>query len=327
MRSFLLLTLLSLAACGGQPTEPPAASRTAAPVVLAADAAAPAPKLDVVLTLLGPGELEVAGSANLASELRVEQDDGADRWKPLVQAQPFLLRATCEKMPASCTQVDGAHAIRAVRWPWSGLETASQCPPAGLGLAGTSAWPETRVRFVASACDGGARAASPVFVAPASNDMPSAERRWAAEAVTAVTAMRLENSTHGWDGAAAADPSRLVGFAVRPGSEHPLDPAARAGLAALLRDPKGYSDIILKRCMMRHLLGFRITRTLPSTGSTLRTQELEIALDLTCNKFFIARGDAAPRAVHASHFDPSHAAYLALVQQIFTTDVELSKVK
>ena len=328
MHRLLLPAALSIAACGGQPTEaPPAAS--SAPAVVSAPVVA-TPPLDVVLTLLGPGELEVAGTANVSSELRVEERAGKDHWKPLVQGAPFLLRSTCAETPATCTQLEAGHAVRVVRWPWSGLEIATQCPPTpdgGLGLAGTSAWPETPVRFVATSCDGKTSVASPVLVAPSSSQMPSAERRWAADLVTDVVAMRVSDSIPGWDGTSAPDPTRVAGFTIRPGTERALDAAARGTLAAALLDPKGYDDRVAKRCRMSHLVGFRVTRTLPTTGGTSRTQVLELGLDFNCNKLFITRGDSAPRLVHASHFDPSHAAWLGLVQSLFPNDAELAKVK
>lgn len=313
------LVLLAVG-CGQKPTEVRPAP--AAPSVASEQPAiAAAPRPDVTLTLRGPGELDVEGAASLTTEMRVEKREGTEPWTALEQADPFRLRATCEGTPAACTELRAGATLHVVKW--SGLLSSSQC---GLGVRGTSGHPAATIRFVASTCEHGARFESPSFEVPAMVHADMADRLWAADALTAVTAVRVDQPPK-WNAAQPASASAVAGFEVRPATNVTLDDAQRAQLAALLRAPAGYDDKVMKRCRMEHLIGFRLTRTLPTTALAPRTQGIEMGIDLTCNRIVLVRGDAAPRAVHASHFDPSRPAFVQLVKALFPTDRELAAVK
>ena len=139
------------------------------------------------------------------------------------------------------------------------------------------------------------------------------DRIWASESVTSVTAARLVGPVGNWEPKSPAEASKIAGLVVRAGTERTLDDEARASLFALLKDPKGFDDRIAKRCLMQNMIGFRITRTLATTRTEPKPQQLDLAIDTACSKIFVVRGDAR-RTVHASHYDPSRPAFLALVR-------------
>lgn len=284
------------------------------------DAAAPAAPLDVTMTWLGPGQLEIVGTGSFASVLQVERraDDGA--WKAVEQADPMRLRTRCEDpVPASCTNLERSTPFRPA--PWAGVALNSQC---GLGARGIGGDMGGTIRMTTSSCDGTRTASSPPLAALADDHL--AERMWAAESTTAVHTMRLDPVLH-QDATLAPEPGKVVGFAVRAGTEQELDAGARAELATLLTDKKGYNDRVAKRCKGGNRLGFRITRSLPSTGAAPRSQELEVAVDLACNALLIARGDSAPRHIHGSYFDAMRPAVLAFVQRLYPADRELTALR
>lgn len=301
---------------------PPVGS--SAPLASASAAPAPVRAADgsVAMTWIGPGQLEIEGNGSFSSALRIERRAADGTWSTLEQADPFRLRARCEDPePAQCTDLSQGKALRPAHW--NGLALNSQC---GLGAKGTSGDVAGHVRFVLTSCDGVHQTLSPeldVWV-----DADVAERAWAAQSITAVKAMRLEGPIANWQTTDLPVPGRLMGLPVRAGTEHVLDEAQRKRLSELLADRAGYNDQIRKRCLMKHMLGFSITRSLPtSAASSTRSQEIEVVMDLSCHKIFVGRGDLAPRSIHGSHFDALRAGYLELVKGVFATDRELAVLK
>jgi hypothetical protein len=182
-------------------------------------------------------------------------------------------------------------------------------------------------RLVASTCDG-VTIAGPPFDLPPVENASSLERWGLATNAVSATAMRLEKPGAGWNGASPTAPDRIAGFTVRAGTERPLDAAALGALLDRLRAPTGYDHRIAKRCAMDHLVGFRLTRR-PATTGAARDEIVEIAVDFSCQKLFAARGGDRGRArtVLATHFDPSRAAFVALVKQALPGDAEIAKLR
>ena len=148
--------------------------------------------------------------------------------------------------------------------------------------------------------------------------------------VLRVDAVRLELPGPKWD---AIDPTStlLAGFAER-GAESPLDHETTDALVKALRAPHGFDDDIVKRCAVGHLVGFRVRRSLATTADTKESPEpevVDVAVDFTCQKLFVVRGGAqgGARTVHATHFDPSRAAFLALAKKALPADPEIAALK
>lgn len=154
---------------------------------------------------------------------------------------------------------------------------------------------------------------------------PVAVRNLLARGFVSGRAMRLDLPPK-WDAKrprTPTDTAHVAGMAVRKGSERAVASADLEKLAELLRDPRGFEDNIRKRCAMGHLVGFHILRRVDGGAE----ERIDIALDTTCAKLFIISGnDAAPDA-HATHYDPSHAAFIALVKRVLPDDKELKAVR
>lgn len=281
--------------------------------------APPPPRAE--LTWLGPGEIEVAAQGSFASELRIEREDITSSWVTVEQSDPFRLRARCEEPePAKCTELRMDAPLRPA--PWAGLGINAQC---GLGARGLGGDAGGKVRFVMTSCDGKSAVRGPELFS--STDPNLAARGWAALDITAVRAVRLDGPIANWQPSMSRAMGKLLGLPIRVGSERTLDTGQRERLATLLSHPTGYNDRIVKRCRMEHMLGFVITHTLPSTAAAPRSQEVEVALDSSCHKIFIGRGELAPRALHSSHFDALRGEYLALVKSVFVGDAEIAALR
>jgi len=302
-------------ACG-KTTSPPSPIATTPDVSARPTVEAHAPPLlpappKVVMTIRGPGELEVEGQADLLTALQIEVRDPNGAWEPLKPPTTFRLISSCDGEAAQCTKLSAGAPIRVV--PWTGLAMSRQC---GLGLSGTSGHLAASVRFTAKTCDGQHTLSSPSYDVPAMVHADATERIWASESVISVTAARLVGPVGNWEPKSPAEASKIAGLAVRAGTERTLDDEARAALSALLKDPRGFDDRIAKRCLMQNMMGFRITRTLATTGTEPKPQQIDLVIDTACSKIFVVRGDAA-RTVHASHYDPSRPGFLALVKRLF----------
>jgi hypothetical protein len=259
----------------------------------------------------------------LATVARIEQKSGGD-WKLLEHLDlnsGYRLVERCADTPPACIDLLATTPLHPV--PFRGFNCSAQCND----TCAANVWlgPGT-FRLVVSTCDGAAVAGPPFELPPVDNS--SLLERWglAADAVSAA-AMRLEKPGAGWNGASPAAPDRIAGFTVRAGTERPLDAATLAALLDRLRAPAGYDDRIAKRCAMDHLVGFRLTRRPASTGAA-HDDIVEIAVDFTCQKLFAARGGSRGRArsVLGTHFDPSRAAFLALVKQALPGDAEIARL-
>jgi hypothetical protein len=279
----------------------------------------------VAITNLAPGEIEIesAGPVQLAAAAQLErQADGG--WTPLQHLdvdQGYRLVERCGgAAPPSCVDLAPGATLHPV--PFQGFDCAAQCNAS----CRANVWlgPGT-FRFVLRTC-AGAVIPGPPFDLPGP-DSSAALSRWglAADAVSA-TAARLDKPAAGWNGTAPPAADRIAGFAVRPGSERPLAAADLGALLERLRAPDGYDDRIAKRCAMDHLVGFRLTRR-PATTGAPRDEVAEVAIDFNCQKLFAVRGGerGRARALHGTHFDPSRAAFLALVKRVFPGDAELGK--
>lgn len=289
---------------------------------------------ELVITNLAPGEFELSTStgAAVATKTRVERKDTSGSWTPLEQldlGNGYRLVASCAvASPPACTTISAGAALHPV--PWQGLSCSSQCnrdcdKNVWLG-AGT-------FRLVVSPCAGDDKStetAGPAFELPSHDVMGLAFDRYKLSVeVTEVTATRLEPPDASWSATAPSRPNAVAGFAVRAGSEHAFDTAAVASLVALLRNPNGFDDKTATRCAMARVVGLRLTRNLATTGKTPRSETVELAIDFNCHKLFAVRGgtDGRPRTVLATQFDPSSAAFAAIVKKAFADDKELATIR
>ena len=298
MRRLLVTALLFGCGTTKDPT-PAGAASVPGPAQVAADPAPPAS--NVVLTIREPGVLEVAPNGTALSMGAVVEQEKDGRWTDLAPSEPYRLLESCsiDDLPL-CTASD--HTLQIV--PWTAMTCGSQCSPDCRKAVPYGRGP---FRFVVKACDGSHPLVSPAF------DMD--DRHWAAQSTTKAVVARVDQPPK-WDAASGPSATTIAGMTVK-GAEQALDDDARKALAAALDDPKGFDDVLQRRCPMGTKVGFRLTRTLPTTGSETKEQTNDIVIDFTCQKLFVVRGDKLPRHVHASHFDPSRPAFVAIAKRYF----------
>jgi hypothetical protein len=328
-----LLLGSGITACAHEPDRrpPPAATvaTTTATATAMASTRAPEVAAPVAITVHGPGTFEIANTAGHAVSLAVlahierkDSQSGAEtEVTGLDLGRGYRLVERCDEAVGGAEAKCVALAAGASLWPvpWSGLSCSAQCN----GSCRSNVWyGHGTFRLAIATCDGAA-VRGPLYDLEGA-EPTNGERLWAATALVSVSAARLDLPKAAWDATAPGSASTLAGFTVRAGTERALDAAAVADLAALLRDPKGYDDVIAKRCAMGKIVGFRAVHSLPTTGSP-QSQIVEIGVDLVCSKIFVVReaGPGRPRVVHASHFDPSRPAFVALIRRIFPGEREL----
>jgi hypothetical protein len=154
---------------------------------------------------------------------------------------------------------------------------------------------------------------SPLFRMP--QDPHTIERFGFTMDVVSATVAKLHLPTQQFALGAPATPDHIAGFAVKRGTEHPLDAVSLDAFLRLVGDENGFDDRIAKRCLMTDLVGVRIVRS-PRTTGAKRNETLEIAFDATCDKFFAVRGEGKHRTEMATHFDPSRPAFLAWASRL-----------
>jgi hypothetical protein len=262
-------------------------------------------------------EIVIEGTRELSTAARVEQRLPPAVWAPYETR--FTLDATCGANPPPC--IDPSRPVHPR--PWNPT-CRRQC---GLGCTGSTGATTSILRVVVTTCDGTASIASAPFDLGGSQTEAALERLWAVDAMTRAVAMRLEEPTSRWDAAAAPAAGKLAGFSVRSASSRPLEKDAQAALSVALGAPTGFDDATAKRCSVHLLVGFRVTRSLPTTGAEPKSQDIEIAIDFACQKIFVVRSTGASLIVHASHFDPSRAAFVALAKSALPDDPELARLR
>lgn len=281
----------------------------------------------VTITNLGPGRFRLRSGRdpvplNVLATIEIEKDGSFQPVENLELGAGYRLLARCpdEGAPsAECVTVtaDGFEPI-----PWSGFACSAQC---NVRCRANPYW-AGKFRLVVTPCgDGQARVVGPVFELPSE---PDAIERWSAsEGIASATAVRLTLPPR-WDGTAPGKAGSLAGM-ITAGSERPLDASLRAELAAALRTPHGFEDRVAKRCVMGTLVGYRVVRALPPSSGPREEETVEIAMDFTCEKLFVVRAGGADgkRVVHATHFEPSRPAFLALAKKALPHDPVVVKLR
>ncbi len=306
----------------------------AAPGALApsASAATPAAAIPAIgLTNVFPGTLAIENTGDtpvrLVTTPVIEEPSSAGVWTKVegldlegIPNHGLRLVESCTDTPGACVTIPPHTVFHPVRW--SGMSCSSQCN----GTCRANAYLGGRFRWVVKLCDGGAELTGPPFDLP--RELADHDRVGVTQELVSATAARIDAIPPKWDGTAPASPTAIAAMPVRPGSEHPVDPADLASLVALLRDAKSYDDQIEKRCAMKTLVGFRLVRRPASTIPT-HEEPAELVLDFTCMAMFVVHGGEGtkPRVVGATHFDPGRAAFVALVKKVFPADAELAKLK
>ena len=281
------------------------------------------PTAQLAITNLAPGVFELSVSEPLAvrANARIERHGADGEWSPLANLDGgagFRLLTTCEAPVPACVELAPASPLVPVEF--TGSSCSSQCNhscdknvPLGPGS----------FRLAVDTSDG-RTLTGPAFELPTGR-RDEAMVRWAATRDAArATIMRMHDPDGAKDRAKGVE--KLMDWRVRAGSERPLEPRQLDRLLELLAAPDGYDDDIMKRCLMDHLVGFRLVRAPASTGPA-REQVLEIVIDLGCNKLFVRGGPQWLPQGHASHFDPSHAGWRDFVRGVLVEDRELARVK
>ena len=265
-------------------------------------ATAPAPPVGPMLEIVGiaPGRfvLKSAPGVRVAVQARVERRSGDGSW---ASGTPFDLRQDCGvPEPASCLEISPGATF--VPLSWNGV----------CGSCCNAESPERLeagpYRLVVSACGNGALSwPSETFDVPATGE--ALERQRAAAAIESATAAQLNNANT--SDVAAPPQSRIANVPVVPGTEAALEPRTIQALTAWLRDPGGFDDRVMKRCVRGDAFGFRVTRANPGVGR----EETEIAIDLRCNSIAVLNYEGSRVRRTAAFFDESRPAALALLAQ------------
>lgn len=304
-------------------TTPTATTPSAAPAPATPSVAAPTAD-ELSITNLAPGSFALhAGAAiGLRTVARIERRDDAGQWLPLASldlGQGYRLIASCSETPGACIELAAGAELRPV--PFSGMGCSSQCN--GSCRKNVFLGPAT-MRLSIDTCDG-RRLDGPAFELPATAGDEHFARVGLTLGLQAGEAVRMHEPNAAED---RVGKSRIFEWRTREDTRRSLDTAQLTTLATLLADPSGYDDMIMKRCRMGELVGFTLTQALPSTGPVSRVQQ-DLLVDLHCNKIFFgpAGGHGEGAITHASHFDPSHPAWLAFVRDVFPGDRGLARVK
>ena len=324
----LLLVPFALAACdSGTPPAPASTTQTTIATHSAPVPPAPPPTPSVIITSPMPGELAIEATkpVKIASSATIEhQVDG--KWSAVPDldlGKGYRLVERCGgAAPPAC--IDLAPGAPLHPAPFRGFSCSSQCNEE----CGKNIWlGPGSFRLVVRTCDG-ATIEGPMFRLPDASRAPFVTRWGLAVHVIRASAMRLEKPGAGWNATAPAAPDEIAGFKVRAGTERALEEPEITSLLERLRSPDAFDDKIVKRCAMDHLVGFRVTRR-PATTGDKREEVAEIAIDFTCQKLFAVYGGERGRArrVHATHFDPSRAAFLTLSRRALVDDAEIAKLR
>lgn len=306
----------------GEASAPAAPEATAAVPADVGAAPTATPETRITITNLAPGifALDVSERLALRSIARIERrgDDGT--WTPVANLDggTGLRLTTCDQPVPACLEVAPGTPVLPV--PFSGMGCSAQC---NVSCDKNVAVGPGVFRLAVDTCDGNG-AAGPAFELPSDRRAEAMVRWGISRDAGRATMMRMHDPDAAKDRATGID--KLVEWRVRPGTERALDASQLDRLRELIAAPDGYDDDIRKRCRMDHLVGVRLVRTPASTGATAE-ETLEIVLDLTCNKLFVRGGSDRHRWDHATHFDPSHAAWRDFVQQVLVDDRELARVK
>lgn len=320
--------LLAIAALSCHPKAPPSeaspSASTAPDASFSASATRPAPAAAVTLVNVGGGRFRVenggASVTRLRSAAAIERrTDAGWREVPIDLHHGYRLVERCPPAAepvATCVPLAPREELDPARW--TGLDCSGQCNDACR--ANSYEGPGT-FRLVVTSCDG-ARVEGLPFEMPSPRG-PAALDRWAVSRdVVSATVMRLELTS----GKGAAPAEEVAGFAVRPGTERPLDAPAISSLRGLLEAPRGFDDTIVTRCATRQLAGVRLVRQLPSTDGP-RRQTVELALDFACQRLFVAFGEGTRRVTLAPHFGPSRPAFVAWTKAALRGDRELAGLR
>lgn len=306
-------------------------SSSAAPSAVGASpsAAVPSGPSPIVITNLASGEFQLDARASIevattATLERRSEDGGWEALQELDLGQGYRLVETCPPNGApACVSLTPGMPLFPV--PWQGFSCSAQCN----GACRANVWEgEGTFHLVVRACDGSTSTTGPSFTLPGPDTTGAAFERWKVTTdVISARVMRLELPAASVNPADPA-PASLTGFGIKRGTGIPVDRDVIDGLVKALRNPRGFDDQIQKRCLMSHMVGFRLRRSLATTGDP-REQDVDVSMDFTCQKLFVARAGtgAKPPSVHATHFDPSRATFLALVKKALPDDAEIRGLK
>lgn len=308
-----------------RPAPSPAASQTTAtdtPEPTAAPTSTAAVATGIAITNLAPGIFSIAVDEplGLRSIARIERRDERGGWSVLSGLDGgagFRLAAACDGPLAACLETSPGTPLLPV--PFSGMSCSSQCN--GSCKKNGPLGPGT-FRLVVDTCDGRVATGEPF-------ELPSGRRdeamvRWGiSRDLVRGTAVRMFEPNAAKDRAAV---DKIIEWRTKPRTERPLSAAQLDRLRDLLASETGFEDDIMKRCLMSDLVGFRLVREPASSGPRVE-EPIELLIDLACDKLFVRGGTDAHRWDHATHFDPSHAAWRDLVRELFPGDRDLARVR
>ena len=164
-------------------------------------------------------------------------------------------------------------------------------------------------RLAVAACDDPRlRWEGPSFEVPSTT---AALERWrAASNVQKVSGFQLELDRA--QNAKVPDEERIFGYPIVPGSEVVLSEAIVSALVDWLRDPKGFIDNEMQRCLPGKKFGFRLDRRVREVGH----EQTEIAIDIGCSSILIDNQEGGLHAKSYSGFGDSRQSMREIVRQI-----------
>lgn len=303
------LVLMVFGGCATQPRESAIEQATATGSATSgpASGAAPGPSSEaprspsVRIVNVAPGRflIEADAPARIATAATLEHRSGGGQWLPT----PFSLRDTCAPKPTAsdaCRELNPGMAFTPLSW------NGTPCGPCCSDADNATIDPGT-YRLVLGTCDGQPQTwtASP-FEVPAATDV--LERWRATSNVERVLVFQVDpKSRH--DG--PSDDRHIAGDVIIAGSEVPMSPALVAALANWLRDPAGFSDRVLRRCIRGQTFGFRFERNVPGIGH----ERSELTVDIGCRVLKLVNQEGNLWQRSFTYFDDSRAALLAILRE------------
>ncbi len=313
----------------GAPTVSPSASVTPSATPHATPDATP---LAIAITDFGGGRFQITNTSGepirVKTRASIERSmrDGTTTWAAIDDridlGSGYKLLERCGPSDA-CVEIAPGATLTPVRW--TGMGCSGQC---NFTCRANSYEGPGLFRLTVDACDSRSERHGPERSRlPDITNEGGVDRFALATDVDSAIAVRLERpSTAGFDASQPRATDRIAGFAIRTGTEKPLDHSALDALTAWLRAPKNFDDVTMKRCAVHDLVGVRLTRHPRTTLATPVTEIVDVAMDFACNKLLVAFGEGANRKAEGTLFDPSRPAILAWAKGVFAGDAEIDKL-
>ena len=296
--------LIVLAGCAMKQREPAASEQVGggtSAVPVASAAAAPEP---LRIANIAPGRfvLQARKATQVRATASIQYRSPGGQWS---RPANYELRESCTAPAASaakCLELLPGKSFAPLSW------NGSSCRPCCDDDEYTALQPG-EYRLAMSACDDpGVRWDGPSFEVPGTT---AALERWrAASDVRKVTGFQLELDRP--QNAKVPAEERIFGDPIIPGSEVVLSEASVSALVAWLRDPQGFMDDEMQRCLPGKKFGFRLDRGVRDVGH----EQTEMAIDIGCSSVLVDNQEGALHAKSYSGFGDSRQRMREILRQV-----------